>query len=113
MSTEEITASADLQSTDIVTDNTSPLDLTSEVSTIREFNFSDKPYDPRPHEDAARRRIAYSLIALLFIVVILIFILLATGIITVSDIKEFSVILGPLVTLVSAATGFYYGTKSK
>ena len=29
-----------------------------------------------------------------------------------ADIKDFSVILGPLVTLVSAATGFYYGTKS-
>ena len=33
------------------------------------------------------------------------------GIITVDEIKEFGVILGPLVALVSAATGFYYGTK--
>lgn len=112
MSTEENTVNTDVQSTDIVAD-TSPLDLTSEVSTIREIKFSDKPYDPRPHEDAARRRIAYSLIALLFIVVLLIFILLIMCVITVADIKEFSVILGPLVTLVSAATGFYYGTKSK
>lgn len=33
------------------------------------------------------------------------------GIIAVDEIKEFGVILGPLVALVSAATGFYYGTK--
>lgn len=32
-------------------------------------------------------------------------------IIAVDEIKEFGVILGPLVALVSAATGFYYGTK--
>lgn len=35
------------------------------------------------------------------------------GVIAVDEIKEFSVILGPLVALVSAATGFYYGTKGK
>ena len=28
-----------------------------------------------------------------------------------SHIKEFGVILGPLVALVSAATGFYYATR--
>ena len=33
------------------------------------------------------------------------------GVIPVDEIKEFGVILGPLVVLVSAATGFYYGTK--
>lgn len=33
------------------------------------------------------------------------------GIIAVDEIKEFGVILGPLVALVSAATGFYYGNR--
>ena len=37
--------------------------------------------------------------------------LVVFDIITVDEIKEFCVILGPLVALVSAATGFYYGTK--
>ncbi|GEM_PF-1468643 len=69
-------------------------------------------YDPRPHEDGARRVIAYLLIGLLFLTVIGMFIELSFGIIAVTDIKEFSVVLGPIVTLVSAATGFYYGTKS-
>ena len=33
------------------------------------------------------------------------------GVIPVSEIEEFDVILGPLVALVSAATGFYFATK--
>ena len=33
------------------------------------------------------------------------------GVIPVDEIEEFGVILGPLVALVSAATGFYYATK--
>jgi hypothetical protein len=69
-------------------------------------------YDPRPHEDGARRTIAYILIGLLCGVIAAIFILLSFGSIAVSEIKEFGFILGPVVTLVSAATGFYYGTKS-
>jgi hypothetical protein len=88
------------------------------------FNFlGDKP---KPHveapqlenelrakEDAARRRIAYALITLLAITILLIFVMLFSSLLKVDQIKEFSVLLGPLVTLVSAATGFYYGTKSK
>lgn len=69
-------------------------------------------YDPRPAEDGARRRIAYLLIALLWVLVIAIVFLLAFGVIKITDLKEFAVLLGPIVTLVSAATGFYYGTKA-
>ncbi len=68
-------------------------------------------YDPRPLEDKARRRIAYLLIALLALVVIALLAMVVFDVISVEDIKEFGVILGPLVALVSAATGFYYGTK--
>ena len=70
-------------------------------------------YDPRPQEDAARRVIAYLLIGLLWVLVAGILILVSFKTINLPDIKEFSVVLGPVVTLVSAATGFYYGTKSK
>jgi hypothetical protein len=71
-----------------------------------------KPYDPRPHEDGARRTIAYLLIGLLWLIVAALLVLLAFGSIEVVDVKEFAVVLGPVVTLVSAATGFYYGTKT-
>lgn len=70
-----------------------------------------QPYDPRPQEDKARRNIAYALIGLLFLVVFAIIGLVAVGGIEVAEIKEFSVIIGPLVALVSAATGFYYGNR--
>jgi hypothetical protein len=70
-------------------------------------------YDPRPQEDGARRTIAYLLIGLLWLIIAAILILLGCGTINVADLKEFAVVLGPIVTLVSAATGFYYGTKSK
>lgn len=69
-------------------------------------------YDPRPGEDGARRNIAYALIALLSIIVFAVLLLLACSVVQVGDLKEFSFLLGPVITLVSAATGFYYGTKS-
>lgn len=69
-------------------------------------------YDPRPQEDQARRHIAYALIGLLWVVVGGVLILVAFQSITVEQTKDFAVLLGPVVTLVSAATGFYYGTKS-
>lgn len=71
-----------------------------------------EPYDPRPHEDAARRNIAYLLIGLLWLIVAGCLLLISFGVIDMDHIKEFSIILGPVVALVSAATGFYYGTKS-
>lgn len=70
-------------------------------------------YDPRPQEDQARRHIAFLLIGLLWLIVGCIFVLIAFGTVIATDIKEFTSVLGPIVTLVSAATGFYYGTKSK
>lgn len=69
-------------------------------------------YDPRPQEDGARRTIAYLLIGLLWLIVSGILILLGFSTISVDSIKEFGVILSPIIALVSAATGFYYGTKS-
>ena len=70
-----------------------------------------KTYDPRPLVDNARRTIAYLLIALLALLVIALLAMVAFDVITVSDIKEFGTIFGPLVALVSAATGFYYANQ--
>jgi hypothetical protein len=99
---------------------------TKAVSTSIELDFSNDTisegqpptlqvggdYDPRPQEDGARRTIAFLLIGLLWLIVSGILILLGFKAITVTEVKEFGVVLGPIVTLVSAATGFYYGTKS-
>ena len=49
------------------------------------------------------RLLAFMIVALLAGVVF--------GVIPVSAIEEFDVILGPLVVLVSVATGFYFATK--
>ena len=68
-------------------------------------------YDPRPSEDKARRRIAYLLIALLALMIVALLAAVVFGVIPVSEIEEFDVILGPLVVLVSAATGFYFASK--
>jgi hypothetical protein len=90
------------------------LDFTGDRTTTDQVTapqVGDK-YDPRPHEDGARRTIAYLLIGLLWLIVSGILILLGFGTISVDNIKEFGVILSPIITLVSAATGFYYGTKS-
>ena len=72
---------------------------------------SGKTYDPRPLEDKARRRIAYLLIALLALMIVALLAGVVVGVIPVSEMKEFGVILGPLVALVSAATGFYFASK--
>ena len=73
----------------------------------------ERPNDPGPLEDKARRRIAYLLIALLALMIVALLAGVVFGIIPVSEIEEFDVILGPLVALVSAATGFYYASKGE
>lgn len=83
------------------------------VDRLRKEKWYPVEYDPRPGEDGARRTIAYPLIGILAVIVVSIPVLLALGIVDAAELKEFSVLLGPVITLVSAATGFYYGTKSK
>lgn len=83
------------------------------VDQSREEEWNAVAYDPRPGEDGARRTIAYALIGLLAIIVFAVLLLLAFGVVEVTELKDFSVLLGPVITLVSAATGFYYGTRSK
>lgn len=83
------------------------------VDHSRREKWNSVEYDPRPGEDGARRTIAYALVGLLAIIVFAVLLLLAFGVVEVTELKDFSVLLGPVITLVSAATGFYYGTKSK
>ena len=90
------------------------LDYTKDISgadQVSALQVGDE-YDPRPQEDGARRTIAYLLIGLLWLIVSGILILLSFGSIAVGEIKDFGVVLSPIIALVSAATGFYYGTKA-
>ena len=68
-------------------------------------------YDPRPQEDRARRRIACHLIAILAVVIVSLLAMVAFGVIAVDDVEKFGVIVGPIVTLVTAATSFYFGNR--
>lgn len=84
--------------------------LSSDDSKVVKPSWS--PSDTKKLEDNARAWIAYSLIALLFVIIIGVLLLLMIGRIAVTDIKEISAMFTPVVALVSAATGFYYGAKS-
>jgi hypothetical protein len=77
-----------------------------------------KDYDPRPQHDAARRYIAYWLLALLTTLIVctfggfVLFICLSATKPTFTDFKSLvELVLTPLLTLVSAATGFYFGSQ--
>lgn len=98
---------------DIIDFSKDTIDLTSQKAPEVVPTLKTGPrYDPRPQQDTARRRIAYALIGLLWVIIAALLVLIYIEGIEVKDLKEFAVILGPVVTLVSAATGFYYGTKT-
>ena len=92
------------------------IDLTTREKKVgrKKIKFKEKDYDPKRQEDTARRRIAYILLALLGIVI-----LWSLASITFCPDSEdkivniLQIVLGPMVALVSAATGFYFGSKSK
>jgi hypothetical protein len=89
------------------------LDLSNEIETSEVISSPALvPYDPRPKEDGARRWIAFSLIALLAVVIISSMIIYTLPGTDKAELKDFlNLILSPLFALVSAATGFYYATK--
>ena len=68
-------------------------------------------HDPEALDDTTRRTIAYLLIALLAVFVATLQAMVIFEVIAVGDVKEFNVILGPVVTLVTAAVSFYYGRR--
>ena len=96
-----------------------PLDIDPKYETLdltksEFYPIEEEPYDPRPQEDKARRRITYILLVLLSVIVIW-----ALTIITFCpDSKEnildiVQILLSPIIALVSAATGFYFGANNK
>ena len=73
-------------------------------------------YDPDQSRDTARARITYWLLALLTFLVICTFAAMYLVLDTKPTFEQLKVmielLLGPLVALVSAATGFYFGAGS-
>lgn len=84
---------------------------------VPQNDFSMEKYDPRPQEDTARRVIAYVLLGMLAGVLLFSFVSLIIAQVKSNKedvdslIKVLQIILSPLIALVSAATGFYYGSK--
>ncbi len=71
----------------------------------------DASYDPRPQEDAARRRLAYHLVMILAVMLFSLLAMVGFGVVAVEDVEKFGVIVAPVVTLVTAATSFYYANR--
>ena len=90
------------------------VDLTAEAPPLAvSYSPLTRPYDPRPAREKVRGRIALLLLALLAGTILLTFATLWFGIFDASAAKELlAVLLAPLVGLVGAATGFYYGGKT-
>lgn len=70
------------------------------------------PFDPEPQRERIRGWIALSLLGMLAIVLLLAFVSMWAGMDTEVLQTVLTIIFGPLVALVSAATGFYYGSRS-
>jgi hypothetical protein len=73
-----------------------------------------EPYDPAPEREQMRGCLAAGLVALLFLIVIGSLAALESRGPTVRELLDWvAVVLGPVVGLVGAVTGFYFGTKSR
>ena len=74
-----------------------------------------EPYNPSQALDKARIRVAMWLLRVLILVIVLNAVLLSTARLTgiaIDDVRSlFETMFGSMVTLVSAATGFYFGTR--
>jgi len=76
---------------------------------------TSRPYNPQERLDFVRSRLAFCLVALLMLAILGAFVLVITASavgLRPEDVRLIvEVILTPLVALVSAATGFYFGAQ--
>lgn len=90
-----------------------PLDWTAEDAAFDDIDIADEaPYDPDPERERMRGWIAIGLLALLSFVVISSLITVAARWAPTEDVvRVLGLLFAPLVGLVGAATGFYYGSR--
>ena len=76
---------------------------------------AEKRYDPAQYQDTTRSYIAYWLLLLLTLLILSTFgSLFVIQTITFENVKSIiELILGPIIALVSAATGFYFGAQQQ
>jgi hypothetical protein len=90
------------------------LDLTDEAPLAPGLLLPElRPFDPEPQRERLRGWIALGLLAMLALVLVCSFISLWAGINGEKLQTVLTILVGPLVALVSAATGFYYGSRSE
>lgn len=100
-----------------------PRDSTHDETVVDEIVEYEQPrvsdlggvisFNIRQHREVSRRRIAYGLLLLVAFIVVAAFVSLWTEWGTWSELKELSAfVLGPVVGLAGAATGFFFGEKA-
>lgn len=73
----------------------------------------DRPYNPNRDRENVRSFVAKGLLLLLLGTVAVSFICLSAGWISKEDLKDLlTIVFGPIITLLGAVTGFYYGEKA-
>ena len=71
-------------------------------------------YDPAPEREKLRGTLALLLVSLLIGIVLLGFVSVWFNWVAIADLKQLlELVFTPVVTLVGAVTGFYYGERSK
>ncbi len=92
------------------------LDFSTEADTLDPNGNSDQRYtlsEAMEMESSGPRWIFYWLAGILGMTLFLIFTLVRAGVVAVTEVKELGILLSPLVTLVAAAMGFYFGTVAR
>jgi hypothetical protein len=74
----------------------------------------DRPYDPTRARERMRGAIAIVLLSILGAVVLFAFAALWSARVTIDDLRTLlEILFAPLVGLVGAVTGFYYGSRAR
>jgi hypothetical protein len=89
------------------------IDLSQESVPERIVQQQRVPFDPEPQRERLRGWIAISLLGMLAFVLLCSFVSMWIGIDKELLQTVLTIIVGPLIALVSAATGFYYGSRSR
>lgn len=91
------------------------VDLSGEEATSKEeYKPNTEPYEPTRDREKVRGKIAIWLLTLLILMVVFSFVSIAFKWMDIPTLKSLvEIFFTPLIGLVSAVTGFYYGEKAR